>query len=391
MLQKRVITIIVIFLMCLSSCKKSENANSVPVILITDLYFPGQDVGDNFDILTPYSLNEIDLKAVVFDITEDFRKISSGGRGLSENTIIREPGFIVIQQLNYLFDKDVSCGCSPFTRLTFVGDTKLEASEYETKGINLLFDVLEKSNRPVHIVSTGSCRPLAVAYNRNPKLMTSNKVAAVHIAAGASSDSFLEWNIALDTLAAATVLKSNMNLAIYPCATKDGPFARDENNTFWSLRDLDFILDMEPALRNYLVYQVLSINRLDYLNFLESPLEAKYIQALQERSVDKWYGSGGRHYVWETALWQQVAGLKLVATSDTTASLIKEELIIPSDVVFEEELKYVNLDVKENGLFSFTYSDKPTTKRIYYRSDPWENERLLNLALPELYKSYKIN
>ena len=46
----------------------------VPVIDVTDLYHPHQDVGDNFDIVTAYALPEIDLRAVVLDCTEAFRK-----------------------------------------------------------------------------------------------------------------------------------------------------------------------------------------------------------------------------------------------------------------------------------------------------------------------------
>ena len=36
----------------------------IPVIDCTDLYHPHQDVGDNFDLVLPYALNEeIDLRA----------------------------------------------------------------------------------------------------------------------------------------------------------------------------------------------------------------------------------------------------------------------------------------------------------------------------------------
>ena len=42
----------------------------IQVIDCTDLYHPHQDVGDNFDIIAPYALSEIDLKAVILDVTE---------------------------------------------------------------------------------------------------------------------------------------------------------------------------------------------------------------------------------------------------------------------------------------------------------------------------------
>ena len=377
-----VLAYLLVTMLCLGCTSEVQQGEKVPVVVISDLYSPGQDVGDNFDILTPYALENIDLKAVIFDVTDNFRMVTG------DNPILREPGFTVVQQLNYLFDADVPCACGPFTALVSETDTKEDVPHYQTRGIDLLFDVLEQSEQPVHIVSTGSCRPLAVAYNRNPELMCSDKVAAVHIAAGSTSDEFMEWNIALDSLAAARVFKSRMKLVLYPCATEDGPFARNENNAFWSLRDLDFVLDMEPRLRNYLVYQLISLDRPDFLTYLDAPLPEEHVTALKERSADKWYGSGGRHYVWETAVWQQVAGLRLVSHPDGAASLCPADSISSDDAIFEEYLRPVQLKVKDNGLFSYEYTDGPSDVKIYYRSDPWENERLLNKALPELYKGF---
>ena len=365
-----------------SSCSvRTYDGDKVPVVIITDLYTPAQDPDDNFDILIPFALENIDVKAVVFDVTEEYRKLGES------NGIRREPGYISVTQLNYLFDTDVPCGCAPFTRLESEDDTNAEASAFETKGIELLFDVLEKSDRPVHIVSTGSCRPLAVAYNRNPKLMTSDKVACVHVVAGASSEEFMEWNIDLDRNAAARVLKSGMKMALYPCATDRGPFALGQNNAYWGLRTLDFVFQMEPSLRNYCVYSMLSKTNIDYLSYLESPLSEKDSVEFSLYWRDKHLGC--RHHIWTLATWQQVAGLGLVSHPDGTATLMKAEEIGMEDIVFDEGLKYVDLAVKDNGLFTFTYSDTPTNITVYYRNDPQENERLMNMALPEFYKKFQ--
>lgn len=366
----------------LVSCSVAEQENDkVPVIVITDLYAPAQDPDDNFDILIPFAVDNIDLKAVVFDVTEDFRK--PGPR----NDVRRDPGFIPVTQLNYLFDTDVPCGCAPFTELTYEDDAKMDASAFETKGIDLLFEVLEQSDRPVHIVSTGSCCPLAVAYNRNPRLMTSSKVAKVHVVAGASSPDFVEWNIALDTLAAARVLKSDMNIAIYPCATEHSAFDLGRHNAYWGLRTLDFITEMEEGLRNYCAYSFLSQTDIDYLGYLDEPLSDEDAEALNLYWRDA--SLGCRHHIWTVATWQQVAGLKLVTGADGNAVFKLASEIQADDVVFDEGLEYVSLDVKDNGVFSFEYSDQPTNIQIYYRSDPAENERLLNMALPELYRNFK--
>jgi hypothetical protein len=86
-------------------------AAPVPLIDVTDLYHPYQDVGDNFDILAAYALAEVDLRAIVLDCSEPFRQpvAKNPGRGLFEDSNgPREPGFIPVLQLNYIFGRNVS-------------------------------------------------------------------------------------------------------------------------------------------------------------------------------------------------------------------------------------------------------------------------------------------
>ena len=113
---------LLIFLMTgiLVSCSLADQEDGkVPVVVITDLYAPAQDPDDNFDILIPFAVENVDLKAVVFDVTEAFRK--PGPR----NGVRRDPGFIPVTQLNYLFDTDVPCGCAPFTEMASEKDIKM--------------------------------------------------------------------------------------------------------------------------------------------------------------------------------------------------------------------------------------------------------------------------
>ena len=46
---------------------------TIPIIDVTDLYHPHQDCGDNFDLVAPHALPEIDLRAVILDATQRFR------------------------------------------------------------------------------------------------------------------------------------------------------------------------------------------------------------------------------------------------------------------------------------------------------------------------------
>ena len=52
----------------------SQGNRTIPIIDVTDLYHPHQDVGDNFDLVAAYALPEVDLRAVILDAHDSFRK-----------------------------------------------------------------------------------------------------------------------------------------------------------------------------------------------------------------------------------------------------------------------------------------------------------------------------
>lgn len=373
---------LLLLLLAVFSCGKAPKAPCpVPVIVISDLYYPAQDVGDNVDLLTPYALEQIDLKAVIFDITRSH---------MNEDGIRRDPGFIPVRQLNYLFGKDVPCAAAPYDSLSSPEDRKEDAPAFQQKGIELLLNTIEAADKPVHIVSTGSLRPLAIALNRRPDLMLSDKVAAVHISAGSSSEHFMEWNIALDTLAAARVLRSGMRIILYPCATGNGPFDKGVNNSFWALWNLDWILDMpDGRMRNYLAYNILrKSDRPDFLSYLEGPLPESDAAVLSSFRSDRFYGSGGAHYVWETAVWLNLASLVLVER-DGCGLIVPQNEVLANDLVSPDQLWPVKLNVADNGLFSFERCDGDSSVLLYFRAEPWKQEMLLNQAFPKWYSSFR--
>lgn len=374
------VSVILSFAGCCGSV--SETDGDVPVVVVTDLYIPAQDVGDNFDIIAPYALDGIDLKGVIFDVTEDYRQ------GTDNAGATREPGYIAVTQLNCLFGKDVPCACSPFASMRSAEDKMTDVPAFQQQGFDLFFELLENSDRPVDVVSTGSCRFLAVAYNRNPELMK-RKVRHLHICAGASSVTFKEWNIDLDEKAATRLLTSGLPINLYPCATENGPFEKGENNTFWALDSLDFVMDMEHSLRNYIVYSFLRKTDNSYLHYLEGELPQADSSAFIDFRSDRFYGSGGAHYVWETSLWQQIADLALARRPGQEWRLVSRPELTPEHEVFEERMLPVTLDVRDDGCFSFEYSDKETGIAIYRRSDPELHQQALREALPALYMSFK--
>ncbi len=183
----------------------------------------------------------------------------------------------------------------------------------------------------------------------------------------------------LDPHAFVCLLRSDLPIAIYPCATKDGPFAYGPHNCFWRLPDLQFIRQMEPRLQRYLGYAFEWSNRSDFLRAME-----------EDPPETIWPPICGRsHNVWETCVWMQVAGRRLVRRSDGCYRIVTERDVRADDRVLPNHLRPCQVTVRENGSFTFEMTDQPTNFWIYDRGDPGENERALREALPALYVSFK--
>ena len=345
----------------------------IPLINTTDLYYPGQDIGDNFDIIAAYALEEVDLRAVILDVTEDYRL---------ENGLGRDMGIIPVMQLNYIFDRTVPAAPSPFTRMRSTTDRMEDIPLFQQAGVELLLKTLRESKEKVDITAFGSARTIAVAFNREPELLR-EKVNLLHLSIGASAPVQIEWNVALDPHAFVAVLQSGLPIALYPCGAGnlDGglaAFSYDANNGYWELSNMNFVPAMDPPIRRYLEFAFSRSTRSDFLRAMETddtPFDS-----------NRW---NRMHRVWETCVWMCMTDRVLVQRNDGSYRIINRHALQPTDRILPNELRPCTLEVQENGLFTYQYSDQPGNIRIYYRGDPKENEKALNEALPALYLEFK--
>jgi hypothetical protein len=367
----------------------------IPVIDVTDLYHPHQDVGDNFDLITAYALPELDLRAVVLDCTEPFRQpvAKDPGPGLfPDPNGPREPGFIPVLQLNHIFGRNVPCGTVPFSCMKSPGDRMLDVPDFQQQGIELILQTLRESKVPVHIVSFGSARAVAVAYNRDPQLFR-QKLARLHLCAGGSSPpatNYMEWNVALDPQAIVCLLRSDLPIALYPCAANNAngkgngvvspAHSYDEQNTYYKLPDLRFIPRMNPPLRRYLEYAFQRSARVDFLRAVEvdgPPVDEKLLTK--------------EHYVWETGVWLCVSERKLVRRAEGTHRILPAADVLATDRVLPNELHPCEVKVRDDGIYEFRETVQSSNVQVYYRGDPRANETALQEALPALYLSFHGN
>jgi hypothetical protein len=354
-----------------------NDENSVPekiyLIDTTDLYHPGEDIGDNFDIIAPYALEEIDLRTVILDVTENFRR----------RHLQRDPGFIPVLQLNYIFDCDVAVAVSPFGRMKSPDDKMLDAPIFQQSGIEVFLKTLRESKEKMDVTVFGSAKTVAAAYNRDPELLR-NKIRLLHLSIGTPAPTFFEWNVKLDPCAFVAVLRSDLPMALYPCAAANNPdqthaHSYDSNNGFWRLQTLDFIPKMDAPIRRYLEYAFTNSNRTDFLCAMEEDTNPPFDSA-------KW---NRHHNVWETCVWLCMTGRVLVQHKDGTFRIVRKNEIKPDDRILPNELRPCKIKVQDNGLYSYEYTTEPTHIWMYYRGDPKENETALREALPALYLDFK--
>jgi hypothetical protein len=360
---------------------RQKQIQRVPIIDVTDLYQPFQDPGDNFDLLTAYAIPEVELKAVILDAHDSFRKRISDHPILhdSDKNGPRDPGFISVLQLNYIFNRNVPAAAGPFTMMKSPEDKMMDIPGFQQQGVELILKVLQESPEPVTILSFGSARPIAVAYNRNPQLFES-KVKRILLSAGSSSAGHLEWNVALDPNATVRLLRSHLPIDIFPCATKDGPFSYESHNSYWRLPDLHFVEQMNPKLRRYLDYAFGRVCQCDFLRAIDG--DAAPAEPTEAYSHP--------HNIWETAIWMAVSHRLLVRHNDGSFGIVAADDVSPTDTVLVNQLHPVTLHVADDATFTFVPAPpESTTFRLYDRGDPYLNEMALQRALPRMYLSFQ--
>ncbi|MCL4694407.1 MAG: hypothetical protein KJ060_18095 [Candidatus Hydrogenedentes bacterium] len=347
-----------------------------PVIDITDLYHPHQDRGDNFDLIAAYALPEVDLRAVILDVTGRYLRpyINEADPGYNDPRGKRAPGFIPVHQLNYIFDLNVPCACAPFEPMRSPGDDMADAPRFQQGGIDLLIETLRESNEPVDVVSFGSARPLAVALNREPELLR-EKVRLAHLCIGGYPPGYLEWNVQLDVHAYVRLIRSDLPLALYPCATEESPFALGTHNCYWTMETLNWVREMAPPLQRYIEFAFGGSTRMDFLNAMDET----------EPLTDMTEFYGHKHHVWETAVWAQVAERRFVAREGEPYRLLPKSSAGFGTSEIEEGLMPCVFEVSDEGQLTMRATAGKTTASLYFRPDPIAYEAAAGQALRDLY------
>lgn len=257
----------------------------VPVIYSTDLFHPHDDPDDHFDLATIFAIRELEVRAVILDLGERQRA---------------KPGRIPLGQMLALTGAAVPYAAGLSTSLNSPAGTGRDQPSADQSGVELLIKTLRSSSRPVTVITAGSLRDVAAAFNREPALLR-EKIGRLYVNVG-NADGGSEWNVGLDVHAYVAVMRSGLPIYWCPCQ----PF-RDPRSTFWEFEHAE-VLDRAPApLQNFFIYalQVVPPDLIDPLDALGMDLRP------WRRLVWKM-----RRQMWCTAPFLHAAGLGLVATAD---------------------------------------------------------------------------
>ncbi len=274
---------------------------TVPVISITDLSCPPEDPGEHLDLILAYGLPELDLRAVILDG--------------------RDPGVTSVTKLNAIFGRDVPVAWGPSTPMRDTNDRMYDAPPPQQRGVDLLIHAVADSPEPVHLLSFGSARPMAVAYNRAPEVFH-EKVARIH----------LSGHAVLDPQALVRISDAGLPLSHHSCS--------------WELPDLKWVEEMHPWLRRYLGSALSPSTRPNCLRALDDDASAEVMADIYHR----------RCPVRTTALWLEVSGRQLVRRTDGSHAIVPATevwagvTVIPNEQALNEALPALYQSLIPSGL-----------------------------------------
>jgi len=339
----------VFLLLIFSSCCFSaveDCSGRIPVIYCTDLFHPHCDPDDHFDIASLYAIAEIDIKAIILD--------QNNGNGRNQD---KTPGSVPISQLNYITKRNVPYAAGLSHKLTTPEDAGLwQPKEYQ-KGVELLLDTLKKSTEPVTVITVGSLRDVAAAYNREPKLLR-EKIDRLFVFVGeASKKGYVDYNIDLDINAYIRVMGSDLPVYWVPCFD-GGLWQNNGNASFWRVSHRELLAKASDKALNFFIYALCKKDKdsVEPLQYMDGEVD---IKARDEIFAQK-------RNMWCSSVFTYVAGRKIIHKNGEFVSIPAETDCCPKQVVDLFTFKDVAIDVdRPVRILTDAKPDKPRKVKIF--------------------------
>lgn len=267
----------------------------VKLIYSSDIYFPPDDPDDWFDLATLFGTPGIDVAGVILD------QQLYGKRPQSEGT-----GAVPLQQMFAISGRTAPYAIGLRTALRSIDDTGLDQAAVCQNGVEMILDLLEKTEGKVIFLMVGTGRDIAAAYNRNPGLFR-KKVSKIYLNAGIYGfpPGRFDVNLQKDRNAFIAIMKSGLPVYWAPC------FGENNYETYWQAKQGKILEPAARRLQNYFLYAfskgtgkigpAAGQTIADPLEFLNRPLDMDELREV--------YGLSRN--MWSTASILDAAGLKI--------------------------------------------------------------------------------
>jgi hypothetical protein len=336
--------ILVVFASCQLD-RDQVKSHSVPVVYSTDLSHPHDDPDDHFDIVTLYALKELDILGIILD------------QGKRQD---RAPGRIPVEQMNALTGRNVPCAVGLSDPLKTPVDQAVGQDTKYQNGVELIIKSLKRSADPVTIITVGSLRDTAAAFNRQPDLFR-KKVAKLLIFIGEASANTTEWNVGLDTNAFIRIMNSGLPVWWVPCFD-GGNFKNRGNASFWTADQAELLRDAPDSVMNFFIYALHNKTLPHHLNYLYSEVNDQ----------DKALVLTGRRRLWCAAVFTLVAGRIIIEREGEYIPVNPEEARSEDEKVHPFRFLPFSLFVDENARVVYEESERSHT---IHRYEIIENDR----------------
>ena len=262
-LKRETVISFFLVLFVVTSCSSDINQEKIPVIYVSDLYHPFEDLDDHFDIAALYSLAQFDVKAIIIDNAKPYKK---------------NPGIIPIEQLNCITERNTPVYVGLIEPLKSADDKGEDQSAYQ-EGCSAILRHIEKSAKKVTIISVGSLRDIAAAYNRD-SLLFKKKVDKLVIFIGeANRKDNIEYNVSLDKFAFINVMNNIANVWWVPCFD-GGVWKNNGNASFWRGHHSDLLEGASDPVVNWFLYaSTKSTDSVNYIQNLNLPVNKEDLQS----------------------------------------------------------------------------------------------------------------
>ena len=321
------------------SCRPGQNrvrSRNIPVLYSTDLSHPHDDPDDHFDIVSLYALKELDILGIVLD----------QGKRQSHS-----PGRIPVEQMNVLTGRQVPCAVGLSDPLKSTDDEALDQDDDYQAGVDLMIRSLEKSKDPVTIITVGSLRDTAAAFNRRPDLFR-KKVARLLSFIGEASADTREWNVGLDPHAFIRIMNSGLPVWWVPCFD-GGNFKNRGKASFWTSDQAELLQDAPDGVMKFFIFALLNKTYSGHLEYLNQKIDP------EERCLVL----SGKRRLWCTAVFADVAGRAIIEREGEYIAMPDEEIRETDRRIEAFRFCPVSLFVDSDARVS--YEESPRSHLIY--------------------------